>query len=546
MRKFLFFGLLFLLLFVSLFFWQDVVELLGEEPRRAIVAQEMQITGDYLVPRINGMDYYNKPPLFNWIMASFFAITGSSEEWIVRLPSLAGWILMAVLLYFVVRRHMGKEIALLSALFTLTAADVYFYATVFSGEIDLFYSLIIFAQVLSVFWFYSRKKLLWMFIASYAFTGIGFLTKGFPSLAFQAFTLLGMAIVYRRWKWLFSWQHMAGIFLFILPVGLYYFLYSRHADHVSYLFNLVKEASQRTGLESDPLDFLLSIVKFPVDIIKLLLPWSLLIVFCFQKKFRQVLLSNELLKFTAIFLIFNLPVYWLTGELRSRYLYMFVPFFMIVIAYFYVGFKDSFTKYRQWIDTILTVFICIIPLLFLIPLFLPQTKSIPLYWLRSVVLFTAGIACIVFYFSRWNDRRIYVVAMGLILLRIGINVFYLPAYQLNDKYVYYEKVSSEITSYTGSEKIYFAGNTQRLDPQIRLGKSPMLTLHFVFPEYIPFQLTYYLQRNTGSVLQFTSEPRAGTYCIGRESFFDIAKCQELYRYYDRRAKENFLLVRIKP
>ncbi|MDD5507808.1 MAG: glycosyltransferase family 39 protein [Bacteroidales bacterium] len=546
MRKSIFFGFLFLLLFCSLFLWQDVVELLGEEPRRAIIALEMQMTGDYLVPRINGMEYYNKPPLFNWIMASFFTMTGSAEEWVVRMPSLAGWILMTVLLYFVVRRHLGKEAALLSALFTLTAADVYFYAAVFSGEIDLFYSLIVFAQVIALFWFHQQKKLFWMFAVSYALAGLGFLTKGFPSAAFQVLTLLGMAIIYKKWRWLFTWQHVAGILCFLLPAGIYYYLYSQEADHAKYLFNLVKEASQRSGLESNPPDLFLNIIKFPADIIKVLLPWSLLMVFFIQKQFKRILLSNELLTFAVIFLIFNLPVYWLTGELRNRYLYMFVPFFMVIIAYFYLSYNGQFPKFRQWTDTIFSVFICIIPLLFLVPLFLPQTRSIPFYWVKSIILFAAGVASVVFYFYRWNDLRIYTVVMGMILLRVGINVFYLPAYQLNDKFVYYEKVSHEITSITGSEKIYFAGTTQQLDPQLRIGKSPLLTLHFVIPEYIPFQLTYYIERNTGEVLRFTSEPEAGIYCIGRESFFDRAKCQELYRYYDRRAKENFLLVRINP
>lgn len=546
MRKSFFFGLLFFLLFISLFFWQDVVELLGEEPRRAIVSLEMQITGDHLVPRINGMNYYNKPPLFNWVMASFFTVTGSSEEWVVRLPSLVGWILMAVLLYFIVRRYMGIEIALLSTFFTLTAADVYFYGAVFSGEIDLFYALLVFMQIISLFWFYSRQRLFWMFIASYAFTGLGFLAKGLPSLAFQALTLLGMAILYRRWKWLLSWHHLAGILFFLLPVGLYYFLYSRHGDHITYLFNLVKEASQRTGLESNLQDFLLNLVKFPLDIVKVLLPWSLLIIFCFQKQFKQTILSNELLKFIIIFLIFNIPVYWLTGELRNRYLYMFVPFFMIIIASFYINFKDLFLKFNIWTNTVFAVFVCILPVIFLIPLLTPLTKSIPFYWLKSVVLFLAGTACIYGFFYWRKDLRIYVIILALILIRIGLNVFYLPAYQVNDTYVYYEKVSSDISALTGDERIYFAGNTQDFDPRIRIGNHRLYERHLVVPEYIPFQLTYYIERKTGSVLQFTSKPEAGMCCIGRESFFNGSHCQELYRYYDRRARENFLLVRITP
>jgi 4-amino-4-deoxy-L-arabinose transferase-like glycosyltransferase len=53
----------------------NIVELRGEEPRRAIVAMEMDITGEYVVPKINGWNYYNKPPLFNWVLAGLFQIS---------------------------------------------------------------------------------------------------------------------------------------------------------------------------------------------------------------------------------------------------------------------------------------------------------------------------------------------------------------------------------------------------------------------------------------------------------------------------------------
>ncbi|MBP6977150.1 MAG: glycosyltransferase family 39 protein [Bacteroidales bacterium] len=546
MRNYVFFGLLCLLLFISLFFWQDVVELLGEEPRRAVVSLEMNLTGDYLVPKINGMNYYNKPPLFNWIMASCFTLTGSYEEWVVRLPSLLGWIVLAIVNYFFVRRFLGSEVAMLSSIFTLTAGDVYFYGTIFSGEIDLFYSLIIYLQILALFWFFQKDKRLWMFIVSYALVAIGFLTKGLPSLAFQAMTLLGMAFFYRKWKWLFSWQHLAGALFFLLPVGLYYIAYSREADYQSYLINLIKEASQRSGFESRPSDFFISLVSFPADLIKLLLPWSVLIVFWFRKGFKSVILSSDLLRFVAAFLVFNIPLYWLTGELRNRYVYMFVPFFMMIIASFYVNYRESMPQIARWADTIFRILIILAPLIFLIPLFLPQTRTLHLYWLKCMVLAIAGFICTYLYFIRWKDKRIYLIVLVMILLRFGINWFYLPAYQSNDAYVYYEKVAGDIVSLTGDEKIHFTGEPQILEPQVRIGKHHLTTLHFTYPEYIPFQLSYYLERQNKQVLEFTSLPQPGTYCLGRESFLKGKAFQELYRYSDKRAKADILLVRMLP
>ena len=546
MRNSIAFGLLCLLLFISLFFWQDVVELLGEEPRRAVVALEMHLTGDYLVPKLNGMDYFNKPPLFNWVLASVFSFTGSYEEWAVRLPALLAWITLAVVNYFFVRRFMGKDVALLSSLFTLTAVDVYFYATLFSGEIDLFYSLIIYLQIITMFWFFLKDRLLLMFVLSYTLAGIGFLTKGLPSVAFQALTLLGMAVFYRKWKWLVTWQHLAGILFLLVPVGLYYVAYSHEADYQSYLINLVKEASQRTGLESKPIDFVVSIFKFPVDLIKLLLPWSVLAVFIFRKGFRRIILSNEFLKFVAVFLVFNIPVYWLTGELRNRYVYMFVPFFMIMIAYFYVHSREVMPVMARWTERIFGVPIILCPIIFLIPLFLPQTRILPLCWLKCTLLALSAAVCVYGYYLWWKDKRIYLVIFILVLLRIGINWFYLPAYQMNDAFVYYEKVADDIISLTGPEEIHFAGESQVVEPQLWIGRHRLAELRIIYPEYIPYQLSYYLERQNRRVLKFTDRPQPGTYCLGREAFFKDAACEELYRYADQRVKADILLVRILP
>src|ERR1043165_5420135 len=60
----------------------------GDEPRRAIVAIEMRQSGNFIMPTTLGWEYYNKPPLFNWIISALMFITGSESEWVVRLPSL--------------------------------------------------------------------------------------------------------------------------------------------------------------------------------------------------------------------------------------------------------------------------------------------------------------------------------------------------------------------------------------------------------------------------------------------------------------------------
>ena len=71
------------------------LELRAEEPRRAATAIEMYLTKDYVVPHLNSYNYYNKPPLFSWVLTFFFSLFGSFDEWVVRLPSLLSFVTAA-------------------------------------------------------------------------------------------------------------------------------------------------------------------------------------------------------------------------------------------------------------------------------------------------------------------------------------------------------------------------------------------------------------------------------------------------------------------
>ena len=96
----------------------------GEEPRRAIISIEMNESGNYLVPHALGWEYYNKPPLFNWILSGFMSLTGSESEFICRLPSLLFLLIWAICHYFLCRKWLSLQYSLLSTFFLLTSADI--------------------------------------------------------------------------------------------------------------------------------------------------------------------------------------------------------------------------------------------------------------------------------------------------------------------------------------------------------------------------------------------------------------------------------------
>jgi 4-amino-4-deoxy-L-arabinose transferase-like glycosyltransferase len=73
-------------------FWPD-------EGRYAEIAREMLASGDYVTPRLNGLKYFEKPPLQYWFSALAFRVFGL-DEWTARLwPATTGFVLIVITVY---------------------------------------------------------------------------------------------------------------------------------------------------------------------------------------------------------------------------------------------------------------------------------------------------------------------------------------------------------------------------------------------------------------------------------------------------------------
>ncbi len=106
-------GLLLLILVIGLvlFVWQLGSTGLVDEtpPLFAASARAMAESGDWLIPRVNGLPRYDKPPLVYWLMGAFYALPGQASwnplgSWAARLPSaLASVALMLALAHTLLR-----------------------------------------------------------------------------------------------------------------------------------------------------------------------------------------------------------------------------------------------------------------------------------------------------------------------------------------------------------------------------------------------------------------------------------------------------------
>ncbi len=165
----------------------------ADEPRFALVAQDMLRSGDWLFPRVGGDLYADKPPLFFWLMAASMALTGSLRVGFL-LPSLLAGIGTALLVYDLLRRARGREVALAGAFVLLITFQFVWQAR--QAQID---GVLCFITTLSLYGLLRHLVLGpapgW-YLAGWAAAGFGVITKGVGFLPLLA--LIPHAILVRR------------------------------------------------------------------------------------------------------------------------------------------------------------------------------------------------------------------------------------------------------------------------------------------------------------------------------------------------------------
>ena len=114
------FGLLLLAVLLLVFEPGKVPLFEPDEGRYAEIPREMLVTRDFLTPRLNGVLYFEKPPLYYWSVAASLAILGPTEM-AVRLPGKLAAVSMVLLAVAFARRRWGTRTGLLAGLILATS-----------------------------------------------------------------------------------------------------------------------------------------------------------------------------------------------------------------------------------------------------------------------------------------------------------------------------------------------------------------------------------------------------------------------------------------
>lgn len=353
-----------------------------EEPRRAIIAMEMAYSGNYWAPTLLGDWYYNKPPMFTWVLLGFSWIgqqvgAGPFEAFWLRLPSVLSAWAIAALLYRVGRKEVHALFGARAGLFFLSFGSVLLFFSMLA-EIDLFYALLVFSSILVIWQLGEREAYLQMFAATYLLCAIGVLTKGLPSLAFTAISLLVYFGDKRRIGVLFSLSHISGIFVLVGILGLYLWKYAQYHPVQNLLYTLAGESERRTVAGASWLALPGHLVLYPLNVLYDMLPGSLAGLLLLRRDIRSTLLERHpFIRFGVLILLANLMLYWVSPGARVRYVYPLFPFAAILFAWACELRAEAPAWATLWMHRIkvATFFCAAIGIVAL--LFIPDMRSIP-------------------------------------------------------------------------------------------------------------------------------------------------------------------------
>jgi 4-amino-4-deoxy-L-arabinose transferase-like glycosyltransferase len=167
-----------------------------DEGRHAEIAREMLASGRWLVPTLQGQPYYNKPPLFYWLIAGSFALFGVTEQAARLVPAMASlFIVLAV--YGFGARLLGTRRGMLAGL-----ALCFTTGFVLGGRyliLDSVWTLLLTLSLFSAHEAVRAPGFRWRWwVISAGSCGLAVLTKGPLALVLLAGPVLGFTWLDRR------------------------------------------------------------------------------------------------------------------------------------------------------------------------------------------------------------------------------------------------------------------------------------------------------------------------------------------------------------
>ncbi|OZI20388.1 dolichyl-phosphate-mannose--protein mannosyltransferase [Bordetella genomosp. 9] len=256
---------------------------LPDEGRYAGVAWEMMRSGERIVPLLNGMPFFHKPPLYYWLASAAFDLFGV-HPWAARLPSwLAAWA-AAMAVYAFMRRYRGVRTATI-ALIVLATQPFFFGAAQFANLDMLVAGMITLTTVAGAATVLNAARgAPWrmLALATGVLAALGVLSKGLIGVVLPAGILFFWILALRQWRGLAALLWPPAIIAFVVVcLPWFWAMQEDFSGFFNYFFiyQQFDRFAEATFNNREPFWF------YPPVMAGLILPWTFWLGAVFRKAF---------------------------------------------------------------------------------------------------------------------------------------------------------------------------------------------------------------------------------------------------------------------
>lgn len=352
-----------------------------DEGRYAEIPREMVESGDYTVPRLNDIRYFEKPPLLYWAVAASYKAFGINE-WSFRFPNALAAALCVFSLFFFVRRWADDIAAFLGSLVLLSSFGFFAMARIVTTDMVLTFWLFL---SLLCFYGYYRERITGFLWGFYAAMALATLTKGPVAPVLLCASLFIFLIMEGNLSFLKEMKIARGVMLYCIIAAPWFVVISIREKQFFHFFfidqHILRFLSTKHN-RSGPVYYFLPVLFGGM------LPWSLYIPRAFSMAFKKRDCRLFAIWSVLVFLFFSL-----SGSKLPPYILPVFPTLSILIAMlFYEKRETSFENHWEIAGN------CIIMGVFALAVFL-YLSPVFMGFINDMTMDALAIARNLFYFT---------------------------------------------------------------------------------------------------------------------------------------------------
>ncbi|AXA33795.1 ArnT family glycosyltransferase [Francisella adeliensis] len=350
-----------------------------DETRYSEVAREMIVNHNFIVPHINGVIFFHKPPIIYWLTCAFMSVFGENT-WGARLVNPVLLTICLVFAYYVISKILkSRALGLYSIAVASSSVMLLFIGRYLNMDlaIAVFLNMTILSYWMSLKYDDNYLKSTFWLLLAFIFSGLAVMTKGLIGIVFPMAIVGLYSLLMGQYKRLFDIRLYIGLIIVAVISLPWIYAVEEYHPHFAYYYIVVQQIL-RFSVDEQNRDVAKYIYLFAA--VAAIFPWTFFLPQVFKNFFSKEAFKDRknnqdkwflFVWFIFIFIFFGLSKSFLFGYLAPMILPLAI---LIAFELEKLSVKQTFSKWDK-ASFILPIFI-----FSLLPIVTIVVLCIPTFW----------------------------------------------------------------------------------------------------------------------------------------------------------------------